>query len=90
MAMEWQRQLVAGEVDSQAMIARREGITRGRVTQVMVMLRLAPEIQEHILAMPESVGRPAINERALRPIALARDSTLQIARFEELIRRGQA
>ena len=49
MAMEWQRQLDAGEVDTQAEIARREGVTRARVTQVMAMPRLAPEIREHIL-----------------------------------------
>ena len=50
-AIEWRRQLDAGEVRNQADIARREGITRARVTQVMGMLRLAPEIQEHILTM---------------------------------------
>jgi hypothetical protein len=43
-AQEWQRQLDAGEVPSQAEIARREGLTRARITQVMGMLRLAPEI----------------------------------------------
>ncbi len=41
-AMEWRRQLDAGEVASQADIARREGITRARVTQIMMLLRLAP------------------------------------------------
>ena len=35
----------------------------------MGMLRLAPEIQEYILSMPDTVHRPAISERALRPIA---------------------
>jgi hypothetical protein len=66
MAMEWQRQLDAGEVETRAEIARRGGITRARVTQIMAMLRLPPETQEHILAMPEWLGRPAISERALR------------------------
>ena len=54
-------------------IARREGLTRARVTQVMGMLRLAPEIQEHILSMPIIVRRPIITERALRPIELLPD-----------------
>ncbi len=53
-AIEWRRQLDTGEVHNQADIARREGITRARVTQVMGMLRLPPEIREHILAMPEA------------------------------------
>jgi hypothetical protein len=34
-ALEWQRQLDAGEVGSRAEIARREGISRARVTQTM-------------------------------------------------------
>jgi hypothetical protein len=85
MAMEWQRQLDAGEVDTQAEIARREGTTRARVTQVMAMLRLAPEIREHILAMPESVGRPTMSERALRPITQIEDPQQQLARLRSLL-----
>src|SRR6266550_4727902 len=38
-AVEWQRQLDAGLVRSRAAIARREGLTRARVTQIMNMLR---------------------------------------------------
>ena len=38
-AVEWQRQLDSGEVRSRAAIARREGLTRARVTQIMNMLR---------------------------------------------------
>ena len=68
-ALEWQALLESGEASNQAAIARREGITRARVTQVMGMLRLAPEIQRHILSMPDVVRRPAVTERALRPIA---------------------
>lgn len=49
------------------------------------MLRLAPEIQQRILAMPEAVRRPAITERALRPIAQLEDAKDQTARFQELL-----
>jgi len=38
-AVEWQRQLDTGQVRSRAAIARREGLTRARVTQIMNMLR---------------------------------------------------
>jgi hypothetical protein len=38
-AVEWQRQLESGQVRSRAAIARREGLTRARVTQIMNMLR---------------------------------------------------
>ena len=85
MALEWQRELDAGEVDTQAEIARREGITRARVTQIMALLRLAPEIQDLILAMPEGVGRPAISERVLRPLMQLENQMDQAARFRELL-----
>lgn len=66
-AIEWKALLESGKVASQVDIARQEGITRARVTQVMGMLRLAPEIQQRILSLPEGIYRPTISERALRP-----------------------
>ena len=84
-AIEWQGLLESCEVRNQAEIARREGITRARVTQVMCMLRLAPEIQQHVLSMPDVVRRPAISERALRPIAQMERPAAQLQAFEQLI-----
>jgi hypothetical protein len=49
------------EIDKE--IAHREGITRARGTQVMGMLRLATEIQEQILFMPNAVHRPLIQSK---------------------------
>ncbi|MGQ9588698.1 MAG: hypothetical protein ACUVYA_00230, partial [Planctomycetota bacterium] len=66
-ALEWQALLESGEASNQAAIARQEGITRAGVTRVMGLLRLAPEIQEHVLSLPDMGRRPAITERALRP-----------------------
>lgn len=48
------------------------------------MLRLAPEIQEHVLSLPNIVRRPAITERALRPIAQTADYRQQVSLFERL------
>jgi hypothetical protein len=47
-AIDWQALLESGTIASQSQIARREGITRARVTQIMCMLRLAPEIRAQI------------------------------------------
>ena len=69
-AIEWRALLESGKASNQAAIARRDGITRARVTQVLGMLRLAPEIQQHILSMPKTVGRQTISERALRSITM--------------------
>jgi hypothetical protein len=68
-ATEWRRQLDAGDVPNQAAIAHREGITRARVTQILLLLRLAPDIQERILRLPKTGNPPRISERSLRLVA---------------------
>ncbi len=88
-AIEWQALIESGEASNQAAIARQEGITRARVTQVMGLLRLAPEIQEHVLSLPDMVRRPAITERALRPIAQLEKVSDQKSKFHELIQQAE-
>jgi len=83
-ALEWQARLESGDIANQAAIASQEGITRARVTQVMALLKLAPEIQQHIRSMPRMRGRPTITERALRSIAQA-DEQEQKTAFESLL-----
>lgn len=59
----------SGAVADQAELARLGYVTRTRVTQIMHMLRLAPDIQESILNLPLTLeGDDPINERHLRPI----------------------
>ena len=48
-----------------AEIARRGRVTRARLTQIMKLLDLAPDIQEQILFLPLIKG---LNERNLRPV----------------------
>ena len=84
-AIEWQTLLESGEATSQAEVARREGLTRARVTQVMGLLRLAPEIQHHILAMPNMIQRPSITERALRRVTRLAQPGAQLQAFQQLI-----
>jgi hypothetical protein len=83
-AIEWQSLIERGEVTNKAELARREGITRARVTQVMGMLHLAPKIQAHVLGLPAAIHRPAITERALRPIAQLRGHK-QLDEFRSLL-----
>jgi hypothetical protein len=82
-AIEWQTLLEAGQIANQADIARREGITRARVNQVMGMLRLAPAIQEHILTTADSLHRPPVTERMLRSLGTMADSRDQVREFEK-------
>ncbi|MFH1022678.1 MAG: hypothetical protein V1809_04760 [Planctomycetota bacterium] len=83
-ALTWRQELDSGTVAKQVDIARREGVTRARVTQVLMLLRLAPKIQEHILGLPESVAPPRISERILRPIAVLKSRDRQVQAFQEV------
>jgi hypothetical protein len=83
LAKEWQRQLDDGEIASQAAIARREGITRARVSQIMSLLRLAPPLQRRILSVKANSGE-IIAERALRRLARIGDRTRQLEAFSQM------
>lgn len=61
-----------GVVADQAELARLGHVTRARLTQIMNLLVLAPEIQQQLLFLPSpEKGRSPISERQLRPIAAA-------------------
>lgn len=59
--------LRSGEVKDYVELARLGHVTRARVTQIMNLLSLAPEIQEYILWLPPE--RRGLNERNVREIA---------------------
>ncbi len=87
-ALVWRQELDAGTVAIQADIARREGVTRARVTQVLMLVRLAPGIQERVLALPATAERPVISERPLRPITRIENPTQQIKAFDAAMATG--
>jgi hypothetical protein len=58
-------------------------VTRARMTQIMKLLLLAPDIQEQILFLPLIKG---LNERNLRPIVSRIDWHEQRRMFQEIIR----
>ena len=59
-----------GEVADQAELARVGHVSRARLTQIMNLLCLAPDLQEEILFLPPTErGRDAVTEGDLRPIA---------------------
>ena len=69
----------AGEIPDLATAARLCGVTRARMTQIMNLLLLAPEIQEAILDLPTiNQGRDPVTERNLRPIVANADWKEQV------------
>lgn len=66
--------IAEGEVRDYADLARLGHVTRARVTQIMNLLSLAPEIQEHVLLLPEvDQGKDRLTERHLRGVVKALD-----------------
>jgi hypothetical protein len=63
-----------GVVADQSQLARLAKITQPRMTQIMNLLHLAPDIQEELLFLPAAVsGREPIHEKLLRPVAVEMD-----------------
>ena len=60
-----------GVVADQAELARLGHVSRARLTQIMNLLCLAPDLQKQILFLQTEGGRDAVTERELRPLAAA-------------------
>lgn len=84
-ARRWEAQLASGQVASRADVARAEGLTRARVTQVMNLLKLAPEILAVMEAAPEQVA--ILGERAIRDLVQVGSPERQVERFRLLLAR---
>jgi len=70
LAFKFDGMLREGVVTDYADLAGLGLVTRARMTQIMNLLHLAPDIQEQILFLPERAeGRETIAERSLRPLA---------------------
>lgn len=74
-----------GEASDYAELARRETVTRARVTQVMNLLQLSPAIQEALLFLPAVDGRAPIILRDLQPIAAEADWKKQWRMWKHLL-----
>jgi hypothetical protein len=70
LAIRSEQLLHEGQVASYAELARLGHVSRARVTQIMNLLNLAPDIQEDILFLPRTErGRDPVILRDLQPIA---------------------
>ncbi len=78
LAHRWNRLIEEGVVTNYSEIARMMGLSRARVTQIMTLLYLAPDIQEEFL-LSKVKGNPASNilERTIRHITRIPDWTEQ-------------
>lgn len=69
LALHFDRLLRAGGVTNRAELARLGGVTRARVTQVLGLLHLAPDLQAAVLNLPRvRSGRDPVTLRHLLPV----------------------
>lgn len=74
LAIRFEQLVRDGDVNDYAELARLGHVTRARMTQIMNLLHLAPDIQEAILFLPRvEFGRDPISERDLRPLVALPD-----------------
>ena len=67
LARQWQKDLNEGKYSSQADLARKVGVSRARVTQVMNLLKLPGEIIEKLVNLGDPLTKPIATEHSLRP-----------------------
>jgi len=69
LAIRFDRLIQEGKIANQSELARLAHVTQPRMTQIMNLLHLAPDIQEEILFLPRVMeGKDSIHERMLRPV----------------------
>jgi len=61
-----------GLVPDRSTVARRFGLTTARLTQVLDLLLLAPDIQAHLLELEAIDGREPLTEKHVRSLCLVR------------------
>ena len=75
-----------GAVTNYAEIAALGHVTRARITQIMNLLQLAPDIQEQVLDLPMTQrGRDAIRLAQLQPMAITLDWRKQRRMWSDLL-----
>jgi hypothetical protein len=87
LAIRFEDLIRTGQVADYADLARRGRVSRARITQIMNLLLLAPDIQEQVLFLPRVLrGRDPIHLRQIQPIAQEWDWGKQRRRWAALRR----
>ena len=81
LAIRFEGLLREGSIRDYAELARVGRVTRARMTQIMKLLDLAPDIQERVLFLPPVRG---LNERNLRPVVRRLDWGEQRRLFQKI------
>ena len=87
LALHFDDQVRQGQIENYATLAELGHVSRARISQIMNLLNLAPDLQEALLFLPRTEhGRDAIHLAQLQPIASALDWRKQRRLWDELRR----
>ena len=85
LALRLDRLVRAGEIADYATLARLGHVSRARVSQILSLVQLAPDIQETLLFLPPTErGRDTIRLRQLQSLAAIPDWRRQRGLWQEL------
>lgn len=86
LAIRFEKLIREGVVENQGEIARLGYVSRPRVTQIMNLLNLAPEIQEEILFLPRVMcGKDRVHLRGVFPVSGESDWARQMKMWTTLM-----
>lgn len=91
LAIRYDQMLSDGVVQSQTELAELLHVSQPRMTQIMNLLHLSPEIQEEILFFSEiTTGMDQCTERDLRRVVAQRNWNDQVQHWEWMMRRANS
>lgn len=89
-AKQYEKLLQRKKVKNKTELAQRQGISRARVTQILNLLKLAPEIREYLESLTDEKQLRYYTERRLRPITVTKGHKSQMEKFDKLKRRADS
>lgn len=87
LVIRYQELIDSGHVAHRAELSQLAEVSRARLTQIMNLLLLAPDIQEEILFLPlTEAARDPISDRDMRPIVAETDWIKQRQLWRQLVK----
>ena len=86
LAIHYQEMLRTGEANDMIELSRRAKVSQPRMSQIMALNLLAPDIQTALLdLLPQSKGKPFLHEKRIRPITAILDWTEQRVAWQQIL-----
>ena len=86
LAIHYQEMLRTGEANDMIELSRRAKVSQPRMSQIMALNLLAPDIQTALLDLPpQSKGKPFLHEKRIRPITAMLEWTEQRVAWQQIL-----